>query len=207
MAGFQAVPNVMAAVMQYQVAGQECINTFHFRKATPASTADCQTLALAMRDTYWVAHMQPLVTPDVAMGGVFVTALDSPSAPFYGLDFLPPNVNGTGSGMAIPTGSALVATFKTAERSRNGRGRAYISGVPQGKLADPVEVTATYLTDFITAMNSLITIATAISATLVVVSRTLAKLQRPQGVPISVVAITADRYVDSQRRRLFGRGV
>lgn len=207
MPGFQAVPNVMKAEMPYQVAGQTCLNTFHFLRATPATTTDCQNLATAMRDTYWIANLRPLVTADYFSNGCFVAALDSPSAPFYGLDFVSTVQNGTASGMSVPSGSTLVSTFKTAERSRNGRGRVYISGVPAPQLSDPIEVANSYLTSFITAMSSLLTIATAISATLVVVSRVLAGIPRTTGVPIAVTSVTADRYLDSQRRRLFGRGV
>jgi hypothetical protein len=207
MPGFQAVPNTMRGDLFTTVAGQYCVNSYYFRKATPCTNTDVQNLALALRDDFWTDNLQPLVTADVAFSSVTATALDAADAPFYGLDAPVGDENGTGSGMSIPTGSCLVATFKTAERSRNGRGRVYISGIPTGKMADPAEVTTDYLADFITALGALSTIATALSATLVVVSRWLNKVQRAEGVPISVTTITADRYVDSQRRRLFGRGI
>jgi len=206
MAGFQAVPNVVSVKMIHQVAGQNCLNTFHFLKATPATLADCQQIATAVRDTYWKAKMQQIVTADVFMESIMATALDSQAAPQFQLFMVPGEQNGVLGGMAVPTGSTLVGSYDTAERSRNGRGRTYVSGMPAQQLADPTEVINTYLTSFIEALSALLTVATAVSGTLVVVSRVLAGIQRPTGVPIPVTAITADRYLDSQRRRLFGRG-
>ncbi|AXH79100.1 MAG: hypothetical protein [Circular genetic element sp.] len=207
MSGFQAVPNVMRADFRYQVGGQYCISSFYARKATPCTFTDVSNFATAMHDDFWVTNLRPLVTSDFSQNGVSGVALDAPDSPFFGLDAAGATQNGTESGMSIPSGSCLVTTFKTAERSRNGRGRVYTSGIPLNKMADPTEVTTDYLADFITAMNSLITIATALSATLVVVSRWLNKVQRSEGVAIPITSITLDRYVDSQRRRLFGRGI
>ena len=206
MAGFQPVPNVVQAQLQYSVAGQQCINNLYFRRATPASTQDCQDLASAMTTLFWLGKLQPLVTPDFFMKSIVATALDSANAPTFGIDMTAGESNGTGAGMSVPTGSTLVTTFSTAERSRNGRGRIYISGLPAGQLANPTEVANAYLLLFIEAMKALLLVATATSSALVVVSRIINKVQRPTGVPITVTQVTADRYLDSQRRRLAGRG-
>lgn len=207
MPGFQAVPNTMRGDFHYQVGGQYCISSFYARKATPCTLTDVTDFATALYEDYWVDGLRALVTADFSQNGVNAVALDTPSSPFYGLDGPGGTQNGTAGGMSVPSGSCLVTTFNTAERSRNGRGRVYTSGIPAGELADPIEVASDYLADFITVMSSLITIATALSATLVVVSRWLANVQRSEGVPISITSITADRYLDSQRRRLFGRGI
>lgn len=207
MPGFQAVPNVMRADFNYQVGGQYCVSSMYMRKATSCTLTDVTDFAQALYDDYWVALLRPLVTADFSQNGILVQALDTPSSPFYGLDADGATQNGTHGGMSIPSGSCLVTTFNTAERSRNGRGRIYTSGIPAGELADPVEVDSDFLADFITCMQSLLTIATALSATLVVVSRWLHNVQRDEGVPITITSVTADRYIDSQRRRLFGRGI
>jgi len=203
---FQPVPNVMAGVMHFQIGGQHAQNTYHYQKTSPASQADCQALANALLNTLWAAHLKALVTPDVALTDFTVTALDSQTAPIAVATPIPGDVNGTGAGTSVPSGSALVATFVTAQRSRNGRGRIYLAGVPSGQMADPIEVASGYLTSFLAALQFLFTIGTAVSATLVVVSRELNKIQRPTGIGIPVTGITADRLVDSQRRRLGGRG-
>ena len=206
MAGFQAVPNCIQGQFQFTVAGQQCINNVYYRKATPATQQDCQNLAQALTTTYWVGKLQPLVTPDFFMSSIVATALDSPTAPVSGVDMVAGQTNGTGQGMAVPTGSALVGTMTTAERSRNGRGRIYLAGMPSGQLSNPTEVANNYLLLIIEALGALLTVATATSTALVVVSRIINKVQRPTGVPITVTQITADRYLDSQRRRLHGRG-
>lgn len=207
MAGFQAVPNVMRGDFFYQVGGQFCISSVYMRKATPCDSTDVQDLCVALHDDFWVDGLRPLVTADFSQNGITATALDEPDSAFFGLDPAALTQNGTAGGMSIPSGSCLVTTFKTAERSRNGRGRIYTSGIPAGELADPIEVTSDYLGDFVTVMTSLITIATALSAVLVVVSRYLHNAQRAEGVAIPVTSVVADRYIDSQRRRLFGRGI
>jgi hypothetical protein len=206
MAGFQPVPNTIAVRMVHQVAGQHCLNTFHFLKATPATVTDCQNAATAVRDTYWKAKMQQILTADVFMEKIVATGLDLQTSPQFELVMVAGEQNGALGGMSVPTGSTLVGSYDTAERSRNGRGRTYISGMPAQQLADPIEVINTYLVSFVEALSALLAVATAISGTLVVVSRTIAKVQRPTGVPIPVTGITADKYLDSQRRRLFGRG-
>ena len=206
MAGFQPVPNTVQAQMQYSVGGQNCLSSVYYRLPTPADQTKCQQIAQAVTTLYWLAQLQPLVTPDFFMSSIVATALDSQQAPTAGVDMIAGQQNGTAQGMSIPSGSTLVGSLVTAERSRNGRGRIYISGIPAGQLSDPINVTNGYITNFITALQAFLEVAVAVSGTLVVVSRFLNKVQRPQGVPITVTQLTADKYIDSQRRRLGGRG-
>jgi hypothetical protein len=67
-------------------------------------------------------------------------------------------------------------------------------------------INGAYVADTVAAAKALLTPEVIFAHNLCVLSRWLNKALRSEGVPYNVVDMTADNVVDSQRRRLPGRG-
>jgi tetrahydromethanopterin S-methyltransferase subunit G len=108
---------------------------------------------------------------------------------------------------AMPNNVAVCATITTAERGRAGRGRIYLAGISRGQTEQ------SYVKpDVVTAINGklddLLSQLEAASFRMGVYSRFYKKAKRDIGkfTPATSFAVM-DSVLDSQRRRLPGRGV
>lgn len=120
----------------------------------------------------------------------------SPTAPVIGL----------AGGQALPGNCAIVVTFRTGLTGRSRRGRNYVAGIREADSASNAVNGATV--DAIrTAYENLVIPFGAAGCNHVVFSRFTNKAPRALGVPTIVTSYTADTNLDSQRRRLAGRGV
>lgn len=129
----------------------------------------------------------------ILSGGVAV--YNAPSSSF----------GGVGDGSA-PNNVSYCISLRTARSGRSYRGRFYVAGVPKNKLTgDTVE--ANWTSDLLAALNGLISLLAALDKLLVVVSRIQDHIVLGVAVatPVETASVT-DFVVDSQRRRLFGRG-
>jgi len=118
------------------------------------------------------------------------------------------NVSGGVASEAAPNNVAAVPSFRTGVGGRSFRGRNYISGVPNSQILINV-LDNGFVANVITAYMQLLAGGGVLPANWewVVVSMFSAGAQRPVGLttPVQNVIFT-DTIVDSQRRRLPGRG-
>ena len=117
-------------------------------------------------------------------------------------------VAGGNATVALPGGTTTAAKHATGVRGRSFRGRSYVVGLAQNDVASGLVVVARR--DAIqAAFNTLRTnlAADAAGDQLVVVSFMENGVWRAQGVATPVVSSSAHQNVDSQRRRLIGRGL
>ena len=117
-------------------------------------------------------------------------------------------VAGGNATVALPGGTTTAVKHATGVRGRSFRGRSYVVGLAQNDVASGLVVVARR--DAIqAAFNTLRTnlAADAAGDQLVVVSFMENGVWRAQGVATPVVSSSAHQNVDSQRRRLIGRGL
>jgi hypothetical protein len=156
---------------------------------------------------WWTNQLKGLFSAGIALTRIVTTNLDTQNAPQSTEVVSPPEAGLVSSGSTLPGGSALVMTHRTALRGRNYRGRTYASGLTTTSTATANSVTLTALTNLANAFFALIGLLSAVNDTWVVLSKFFAKNPRSAAVATPITAVSADQYLDSQRRRLTGRGV
>lgn len=114
---------------------------------------------------------------------------------------------GTRAGAQLPNNVALVLTKRTAARGRSYRGRLYFGPLVEADVTDNT-VTAGVVTSIIGNLGAVLLTVTGALHThrLQVVSRFSNNVARVEGIATQVTGWTSDGIVDSQRRRLPGRG-
>lgn len=202
--GFIAVPNVSQFQMVFTYDSQRCINTIHVQHVSGWLQANQITVAGVLKD-WWNSSIKPIAPPTLSLiqidyrdlstydgvGGTYVTGL--PSA-------------GLSSFAQLPNNVTLAVALKTARRGRSYRGRLYHLGLDESEVTGN-QVLPGIITQLSDAYGDLMdNVNNVPDCTLVIVSRYSNKTPRLAGVATPVTGITVEPTIDSQRRRLPGRG-
>ena len=203
---FIPVPNTCQVAFEYLAKGQQLINTLYFEQANPFNVSDMTTLASEL-DTWHSTHLAPQLAVDAKLQNIKLTSLENNTAPVYELPISPARSGGIAAS-PLPNHCTFAIKFLTAQRGRSFRGRNYIPLLPDTKTLDN-SVDQTWADALVAAYDEIFNIPSFSTPFLwVVVSRYSAGLPRSPGIstPVTDVAYT-DLTIDSQRRRLPGRGV
>lgn len=175
---------------------QQVENVWYVQTADPPLLADLSTIASIFQIGY-AAFTGPL-SQDLTTREVFVRYVGSASGPEFTLTIAPPQPGGAVED-SMPSNVALCLSLRTALAGRRFRGRKYFSGIPVSKVVGDV-IDSTLVSNMLTDINTMIADLATNGTPLSIVSYV--------GLTITpVVTCTAvDTLVDSQRRRLIGRG-
>jgi len=203
MAAFIPFANIVQVNMRYTMEGQQVENTYHC-KSTVAWTAPNMSTLAAIFYAWESGTMKALRLPDCVLQSIAVQDLTTQTSQGVDVPAAPPIV-GTDSGAALPMNVTLAVKLNSLYRGRNWRGRSYFIGMSDnhvtGSFVDPgfcASIKAGY--------DTLITTLAAASWPLHVASRWNNKVRRTVGATAEIVASSVDTTIDSQRRRLPGRG-
>lgn len=204
---FIPVPNVAQAQVFGRIDGQTTINDLYFAtEAPPVTLGQLDALALAL-DAWFSASILTLLSASYSYEHVRVRDLTSQAG------FVVERSDSAGPGGAggafVPNNVAPCISFRTAIAGRSGRGRNYIPGVPQSVISGNT-ISPGFIADTTIAYQGLLATGSFKPAgwTWVVVSRFTLNAPRPAGVANAVLSVLyTDTTVDSQRRRLPGRGI
>src|SRR6478735_9425723 len=183
--------------------GQRVVNVFHFTKAGGYTTeTEVNTLAGNFA-TAWVANIAPLQASTVT--GLNVTATDVSTSGGAGAEIAIVYGGGGGSG-DLPTNCTVSVKWNTGFSGRSFRGRTYFVGMVVGAVVGD-DISGAYGTSLTTAFDNLLSDMAGFGDTMVVVSYFHLGVPRTSAVvtPITNSSL-ADLHIDSQRRRLAGRG-
>lgn len=155
--------------------------------------------------TWWGTNIKPGMPTTLSLSGVKITDMASETGPVVDVSTGLP-VIGTNASPSLPNNVACVFTKRTALRGRSYRGRIYHPGLCESMVTGNT-VLASQVTTNITAYNLLRSFTANTKVwKLQVVSRRFEGADRLTGVTEPVTGFTSDGVVDSQRRRLPGRG-
>lgn len=201
---FIPVPNTIQLELVYAWDNQVAQTVLHYTKASPW-TPSTMTEACVSMIAEWNTGMKPLMPLTLSLIQIRATDLSSATGTVINYATGLP-IAGTNSAPSLPNSVAMVVTKRTLLRGRSYRGRIYHPGLNESAvLANQVlATTAAQIVAVYTAMMSLT--LTADEATMTVVSRFNNNAPRATGVATLVNNMTTDGVVDSQRRRLPGRG-
>jgi hypothetical protein len=191
--------------------GEKAENTLYFVFSAAPTEAELLALGTAIA-SWWGTHMAPLTPSTTILREVTCSDLSDAEGPQ--VTFVPATeVLGTMSTSASPNNVSLTVSFRTAMRGRSRRGRNYIAGLGISQIVGN-NVVSGYADAFVTAYLALLPVAEALSCVWSVASRfsgvnpaTGKPIPRTTGVTTPIItAVIVDFVVDSQRRRLPGRG-
>lgn len=201
---FIPVPNTVQAELVYNWNGEICENVFHFEAAGAPIVSEMVELGEYLINWYDV-HLQPLHTGNISLINVKLTDLNAAFAPAVDVSTGLPLV-GTLPGDSLPNNVAACISKRTIFRGRSYRGRIYHPCLGEAQVTGNTILTATR-TSLLAAYSLLIGFSTAGEAwQMVVVSRFEGGAPRATGLTTPVTNLSMETTVDSQRRRLPGRG-
>ena len=201
---FQPVPDTAKVAVVQGYLTSLMVNTFHFRRTGAWGLPELDAL-VQLVGTAWVNDVMIHLSANGALyriEGKGLRAQDDVSTEYV----LPTPVSGGRSGDSLPGSVAFAVTHLTGLVGRSNRGRTFFGGFAESDVSGDFlsQVRADALRN---ALSGLRLAADAAGWTMVVVSRYNNKVRRPQGVTIPIIGFRwRDRIVDSQRRRLTGRG-
>lgn len=205
MAAFVPFPNMAEVVLIGSEAGQQIVSVYNFQFDAPLTVTILTDLAQTVLDA-WELWVAPIISTGLDIN--MVKAVDMTTASSAGVTvFAPAGLDGDVAEAPVQMNVALVLSQATDLRGRSYRGRMYQAGIPQTALASPGAVTEGYQTSFIAAYIGFFEKITDDSGgTHVVASRQSGGATRITGVTTPITQYSANVDLDSQRRRLFGRG-
>ena len=208
---FVPVPNTVLAELRMLYDSQKVENTLWFDLGAAPDTTTMEALAGGLL-SWWTDEYAPLCSVGVQLREVCITDMSSATGPQVIQAATTGNV-GLNTSAAKPSSAALTVSFRTASRGRSFRGRNYVLGLTQDSL-NLNTVTDVFANACVAAYSALLPAGTAEHpGTWVVASRFSGvdadkkPIPRVTGIatPITQVSVV-DKTVDSQRRRLPGRG-
>jgi hypothetical protein len=147
------------------------------------------------------AAYKAMLVANVNVDYIQATWLD-PTGPLIGAQYIPPQPNpGTASGNATPANAAAVISWRTGALGRRYRGRTYLPGISESQQATST-VNAAYITNA-TALANLIMGFTNGGGVVGVRSVVASFVGQ---VLLDTLFFIIDTAIDSQRKRLIGRG-
>lgn len=210
---FIPVPSVAQVNVNQRLHGERVQNTLYgvnFGGITPENLE-----LLAGEIITWVAEsLYPALSQDISLAEVQCRDLSvADGAIFVGVPTV--SVEGGQVSPALPGNAAACVSFRTGLAGRSRRGRNYVAGLPEFRVSGNI-ISDPFVTDLQNAYNVLLAPTGPFVASgfaWVVVSRysgvdpvTGEPIPRAFGQPTVINAVQVDNLVDSQRRRLAGRG-
>jgi hypothetical protein len=184
---------------------QKTENGLWFMNNAVANWTGAERLQLADDlKTWWDTQMKTNIPADVALSAIEVINQESNSAPSSMRVYTPPSPGLSAGSSALNVTLALSA--RSDQRGRSYRGRFYVNGIIAGNMVNPGTLSTAGVSALVSALAWLMTPGNIHSKIWAVVSHFANHVARAGGFPSTITAVTADTLLDSQRRRLIGRG-
>lgn len=201
---FIPVNGAASMELHFTQAGEIRINKLHYFNSSgwsETSLTECAQLILGL----WGTNFAPITASDVQLLEVIATDLQGDTAPRVVVTPDSP-ITGADTNAAMPGNVTLAAALHTSARGRGSQGRVFTVGMTRPR-ATGNEVTADYRDSVVAAWTALKTFeGLTLTYGMCVVKYCRGGVWLTEGLYNEVTSITADRLVDSQYRRLGGRG-
>lgn len=201
--GFVPAPNCAKVEMIFSSDSGQMENVYHIEGDAPFDITSLALVAVEFRDWY-ANEFQDDLPNTISLVKIIVSALDTDHAP--GIEFstgLP--MVGTNTAAALPSNVTAAVKWTTGLRGRSYRGRTYHIGLSEAMVTGDT-ISSGVVSSLQTGYQNLIDELDTTPWHLVVVSRVSDGVERTTAVVTEIAAVNVDNTVDSQRRRLKGRG-
>lgn len=186
--------------------GQRIENTLYFRLVGGFGAAEVVDLWNTLL-TWWTSDLSAPLSGDLSLTGGKITDLSTDTSPAYTYAAPTPHPTGGSGNPALPGSVAICVSFRTNGRGRSARGRNYVAGLTEPSVTGNT-LDATTIGSIQTSYSHIPGLAFDNPWEWGVLSRFHLGVERAAGVfQLINSAVIVDPYVDSQRRRLTGRGL
>lgn len=201
---FIPATNTVKLELCYTYNSQKTENVFYFTKTGGEPSVDDMTTFAGVVKDWWNTNMKPLTLNTMALRLIRVTDMTTENAP--GIEYstgLP--LSGTIASTSQPPNNVCVTVkWVTGLRGRSYRGRTYHMGFDGAAMSAANTIGNALVTSLQSAYRLLRTVD--VGWEMVVVSQMHAGSWRASAVCTPILDCGIDATVDSQRRRLPGRG-
>jgi len=201
---FVPFPNTAEAHVRYTYQGQLIENTLYFDRVGGWDDVEMTQLGDSIASTL-NSDVMPFMPNTLVLREIYVVDLSSETASAVTYTGGLPQP-GLSTEPALPNNVTVTASFRTNGRGRSSRGRNYLPGLTEGRVVG--NTVQTSFTDvWLPFWSEMLSLGTDEGFQWVVASRRANNEWRTTGVTAPVTAVVyTDLTVDSQRRRLPGRG-
>jgi len=192
--------------VQYSIWDQQCENEFYVGSAATSDALVSDALADVF-DNWVTSDWMPLMQNTALYTGLVVECYD-PDFPLSTPYPKSPTVAG-GNGSGLDNSMTLSIQRIIAERYKGGHPRIYTPGIPAGELVDVNHVGTSWVNDVIAALNTLTSDLLADPNVFTPIALRTTGSGCTQTTPCQKIILgyrAVNNVVDSQRRRLPGRG-
>lgn len=196
---------VAKSALIFSCFGQEIVNTLWFERVdeTEWSAPALGTLNAQLK-TWWETEMAQSMPNDLSLVRITSKKMDSATSLYAELFVL--DTTGQNAGTVAPLNVCLTVKFTSDLSGRSYHGRNYISAIVVTNL-DGNQIDAIWATAIVNGYAALGDYLNAVDCQHVIASTETEGEERETGVTVPVRGYSVTDYnVDSQRRRLTGRG-
>jgi len=200
---FIPIPNVAQHTINYTWLGQQVQNVFHvLYPSAPGSgmISDANDIIAA----WWNTEIEPNVSNQVEARSIIGTSQHVANGPQHTTAFAPGSV-GQLTSPSMPSGTTVAVSWRTGFSGRSFRGRTYHVGLVEGQIVGN-EIDGATHSLLVGNYVQLVTDLAVVDTPLVVASRYTNNAPRVTGIATVILSVILDTFIDSQRRRLAGRG-
>lgn len=200
---FIPVLNSVKVVLEHTKRGQLVVNVYHVSKSSPIITADLAGIAAIFFD-WFDTSIKELTVDTMTLDRIVVTDLSVENGEQY-IEVISPPLAGTATGSDLPNNAAMVVKHLSLQTGRSYRGRTYVAGLGEDYVGGDLPLTTT-VADYGVAYQDLWDLLDGAGYFHSIVSYVEDGEPRVNGLVSPVIAYDNDGVMDSQRRRLTGRG-
>lgn len=202
---FQPVPNTAQVEVIFLSNSSFVENVYHVEKNAPWTAVELSALCGVIED-WWRTQLAGLQAGTLVLQRIDARDLTTEAGAFFSRPCVGA-CSGTGPDAALPNNVTAAVKWTTGLAGRSQRGRTYHLGLMESQVVGDNIAEATRAALQL-AYGDLRTDIDAMgpSHDLVVVSRISNGVPRPVGQTTPITSASVDNTVDSQRRRLIGRG-
>lgn len=200
---FVPAPGVVSYELRGNLLGQEVENVMYVQQPTGAA----QVAAVAAAIESWIENTwSDLWSQDTEWDEIYATVLTTDTSPAYSFP-ISPTIPGQVASPSLPGNVSFCFSARTDARGRSSRGRLYAFGLAESTVVGNT-FDAAFISGGLAALMALRSTLSGLEATPVVVSRISGGAPRVTALVRPIITWAAvDSTVDSQRRRLAGRGI
>jgi hypothetical protein len=200
---FIPVPNGIQLCFLFTTDSQKWQFCLTLQKSAGAPEDTDLQQAVADGSSWWLSFLKTALQGGTSLSEIVATDLTAQGAPQFRTTV---NEAGTGAGTALPAGSCIVVSHRTAKRGRSYRGRSFLSGLSSSQQASPNKLLPATAAAIAGGFAALKVLLDGHGLDHVVASRAHNGAVTNPAEANEVINYVVDTAIDSQRRRLEGRG-